>query len=303
MFYDQCLPLLKYLKTKRDGDNGYSEFPDYQLFYINENSWDFLDEDYLMESLKELSKSDGLYKVPCNGFLPYENVALEFENVIYFYSATKNEISGKGWSPDKEIELINLLIVEKKNSRFLSQLRGLINGSLTADKPFEIPLAQYELDGDNAVYLGANVNLDECNFKLGGDFPDHVDNKLAFHFYNYRGLLIISKLINFLSCKNIKVVENEPSKILNKSRVKKGKLPFVSYKTLELSPVGKTKKEHESKGLWTNRVHLCRGHSKEYTADKPLFGRYTGRYWWQPAVRGRNRDGVVMKDYEVKPTA
>jgi len=48
------------------------------------------------------------------------------------------------------------------------------------------------------------------------------------------------------------------------------------------------------------RVHLCRGHFKQYTADHPLLGRHVGLYVWQPHVRGKNKDGVVMKDYNVQ---
>jgi len=51
--------------------------------------------------------------------------------------------------------------------------------------------------------------------------------------------------------------------------------------------------------LTHNRVHMCRGHFKEYTEDHRLFGKYTGLYWWQPYVRGQ-KEGIVIKDYEVK---
>ena len=47
------------------------------------------------------------------------------------------------------------------------------------------------------------------------------------------------------------------------------------------------------------RQHLCRGHLKTYTADKPLFGKHVGRFWWFPHVRGDKKLGVVLKDYEV----
>ncbi len=53
-------------------------------------------------------------------------------------------------------------------------------------------------------------------------------------------------------------------------------------------------------GSYTNRIHLCRGHFKRYTKDKPLFGKYVGLWWWQPSVRGRNKEGIIYKDYELK---
>jgi len=39
---------------------------------------------------------------------------------------------------------------------------------------------------------------------------------------------------------------------------------------------------------------------KEYTQEHPLFGKLTGLYWWQPHVRGQNKEGIVMKDYAIK---
>jgi hypothetical protein len=45
------------------------------------------------------------------------------------------------------------------------------------------------------------------------------------------------------------------------------------------------------------RAHLVRGHFKVYTDDAPLFGQFTGRYWWTPHVRGDESKGVVEKDY------
>ena len=111
---------------------------------------------------------------------------------------------------------------------------------------------------------------------------------------------MLDRFLKFLNCKNIGTIDNEPPVKLNKSRVKKGKQPIFTYKTLVIKPTGKRQQSLAAQGLWENRIHLCRGHFKEYTADKPLFGRFAGRYWWQPSVRGRNTQGVVMKDYEVK---
>jgi len=47
-------------------------------------------------------------------------------------------------------------------------------------------------------------------------------------------------------------------------------------------------------------AHLARGHFKTFTAEAPLFGKYSGRFWWMPQVRGSKERGVVLKDYEVR---
>lgn len=41
-----------------------------------------------------------------------------------------------------------------------------------------------------------------------------------------------------------------------------------------------------------------RGHL-HYTADKPLFGRVTGRIWWNAYERGNPEHGVIHKSYVI----
>jgi hypothetical protein len=113
-------------------------------------------------------------------------------------------------------------------------------------------------------------------------------------------LTILNIALLLLSCKNIETKLSVPPAALNKKRQKRGKQPLFSYHTLVIKPVGK--QQHSiPQDLWHNRIHLARGHFKEYTTDAPLFGKITGRFWWQPQVRGRNRDGMIMKDYIVEP--
>jgi len=103
-----------------------------------------------------------------------------------------------------------------------------------------------------------------------------------------------------LNCKNITTIDNPPPEKLNKKRIRNGKQPLFTYKTLILKPSSKKQETQEAQGLWENRVHLCRGHFKTYTDKNPLFGSHTGRYWWQPVVRGNKEKGIVMKDYEIR---
>lgn len=105
---------------------------------------------------------------------------------------------------------------------------------------------------------------------------------------------------NLLSCKNIEALPHPPPAKLNKKRRKRGKTEIFTYHTLVIKPTTKRQVESQSKGLWSNRIHLCRGHFKEFTEEKPLFGKATGRFWWQPSVRGKNKEGVVIKDYRVR---
>lgn len=109
-------------------------------------------------------------------------------------------------------------------------------------------------------------------------------------------------LFDALSCKNVSLTPVDPPAKLNKKRIKKGKQPLYRYHVLTVDLDKGRKQSGVGRGanLGTMPVHLCRGHFKEYTDEKPLFGRITGRFWWQPCARGKAENGVVMKDYELK---
>jgi hypothetical protein len=106
-----------------------------------------------------------------------------------------------------------------------------------------------------------------------------------------------------LNCKNVVSEDNPPPAKLNRKRNKNGKQELFIYKTLKLVLPSESKEsgEYLPSGIKV-KIHLCRGHFKTYTKDSPLFGRYTGLYWWQPHVRGDKKKGMVVKDYEIKTT-
>jgi len=107
-------------------------------------------------------------------------------------------------------------------------------------------------------------------------------------------------LLKLLACKNIQTEKIKAPEALNKKRRKNGKQEIFDYHVLNVVVPSKKRGYREStEPLSHNRVHLCRGHFKEYTAEHPLFGHLIGLYWWQPHVRGQNKDGIVVKDYNV----
>lgn len=48
------------------------------------------------------------------------------------------------------------------------------------------------------------------------------------------------------------------------------------------------------------RLHIARGHFKDFREGKGLFGKHCGLYWWDEQVRGVRERGQVKKDYEVR---
>lgn len=114
---------------------------------------------------------------------------------------------------------------------------------------------------------------------------------------------IVHAVLTVLECKNVYTKTIVPSDKINKKRRLKNKLPLLDYKILVVNCGTTIKKYISSKnqsyqGLF--RVHLCRGHFKEYTKENPLFGKYIGKFWWQPMVRGEKKRGIINKDYSLK---
>lgn len=104
-----------------------------------------------------------------------------------------------------------------------------------------------------------------------------------------------------LNCKNVSADLVEADMRLQAARRKRGKLPIFSYRTItiQLGKEGRRMNISKLEPLEHNRIHLCRGHFKHYTEERPLMGRHIGLFWWVPQVRGQNKDGIIVKDYLV----
>lgn len=118
-------------------------------------------------------------------------------------------------------------------------------------------------------------------------------------------LTFLQGAILLLNCKNIVSESVMPPERLNRKRIMGGKSPLFEYKVLKirLPKGGRKNQKGNIDSLYHNRIHICRGHFKEYTKDNPLMGRHVGLFWWAPHVRGQNTDGIVVKDYNVEVTA
>jgi hypothetical protein len=163
------------------------------------------------------------------------------------------------------------------------------------------------------IQLSKTENLTLRRF--GVDFSELNESKVNIAVYEMKNGLrmkmskesekVVLATLNFFlylfSCKNISTKTHHPPKRLNKKRIKSGRPPVIQHKTLQITlpsnALRSTSNKHAS-GIMP--FHLCRGHFKTYTKEKPLFGHIVGRYWWQPQARGRKKVGVVTKDYDVK---
>lgn len=125
--------------------------------------------------------------------------------------------------------------------------------------------------------------------------------------YDREMMLFIDAVIfalNLMNCKNIKYIPYDPNKALSRQvrrhREREKHEPYSKYKILEIQPIkeraltnGRPKQEPRN----NHRLHTVRGHFKTYTTEKPLFGKYTGTYWWGNCVKGNPEIGSIEKDY------
>jgi hypothetical protein len=149
---------------------------------------------------------------------------------------------------------------------------------------------------------GQYIEFDAPDCMIYNDMDEIQRNVLKMNIL--KDTSFIFAMLRLFSCKNITTETVQPPEKLNIKRRKNGKQELFSYHVLNVTlPSQKQGYREKTDPNYHVRVHLCRGHFKEYTNEHPLFGSLTGRYWWQPHVRGQNHNGVVMKDYEVKQRA
>lgn len=147
---------------------------------------------------------------------------------------------------------------------------------------------RYE-DGEWQLYIAKDIS---------SEYSAYVENA------SYGFVANTMFLLQLLNTRNIVTKCKIPPEKLNKKRIKHHHTPYEKYYILEVVK-GVPKTKHMGDVPWDYKspadvaFHMCRGHFKTYTEDAPLFGKYTGTFWWQPQARGKKESGVITKDYSV----
>lgn len=112
----------------------------------------------------------------------------------------------------------------------------------------------------------------------------------------------LNVFLMILNCQNV-ITEVKSTIKKQKKKTSKHKSRGVTYKVLKFklpksSKLYKDKKQTDN--ITTMPLHLCSGHFKTYTEDRPLFGKVVGRWWWNNYMRGSKEYGEVKKDYHAQ---
>lgn len=151
------------------------------------------------------------------------------------------------------------------------------------------------LDETGRVIQGLNSCIsaisEESLAQLQADDGDLFSDMLPFMFS-----------LSLSHCKNVTARDNVLPAAVLKKRQKNGQQAIV-FRTLDIKPMRQQIKRTTEGGKSDSKraMHFIRGHMKTFSADKPLFGKHTGTYWWSLNVRGDEAEGTVQKDYRVQP--
>lgn len=101
--------------------------------------------------------------------------------------------------------------------------------------------------------------------------------------------------LNLMHCKNVETIRApEPSKKAKKRQRERGMQ--VRYSTIHIDGMSKRYRTHGRRGQGV-ALHLRRGHFRTYTEDAPLFGKWTGTWWWSPTLVGNKQHGVIKSEH------
>lgn len=107
--------------------------------------------------------------------------------------------------------------------------------------------------------------------------------------------------ISLMHTRNVTAEPVEPNPRVSARFAKRHGRPLTRHHVLIIDPMKKVLESEgnaSGKGL-SHAVHTCRGHFKRYGEDAPLFGRYTGTWWWAEQRRGNPALGEVTHSYRV----
>ena len=242
---------------------GYKKIKDTITFFIDENLSDFLTGVNL--ETKQLSK------------MPYDNVFLQFKTLGLWFTESPVVVASPTMNPSNTYTLLCTFL---QSSDVLPKIPKGATGYLP-----------------NGFYL--SFELDKPGFimepfgKIENITDDEVE-KMAISM-----AFAVKQFTDILKCKNIKTTKIIPKKS-KKTKKYNRERPLSMYHILQIEDKNSAKGTgKETEYGWSNRVHLCRGHIKTYTAEKPLFGHYVGNVWCPPHARGNKKLGIINKDYKI----
>lgn len=202
---------------------------------------------------------------------------------------TEYKTTKQGWSPS----MVSALVSLRKNFCYFQEAIDHYKNIGYQE------LSDYLSVTDNYITTIDNYGFDISS--VDGMTDDDYDNdtKFLIHDLNYA----IFPYIYLLNTRNIPMKETRTIRSYKFSSNYKMKNPPVIYKTINLKfPLERSTNNpsHNTSGESTHhkKFHVCMGHVKHYTEERPLFGHYSGPVWCPPHTRGNIEQGSIVNNYK-----
>ena len=147
------------------------------------------------------------------------------------------------------------------------------------------------------------VNNMICNIKSFDPLTGVIrTDENGFVYYSAYPMLLA---FSFANTKNVETITVSPSHKLNRARCKRGKVPHVSYKVINVLPFGKIHSQQQRQVRETDMLplHIRAGHFARYGpmyGKGLLFGKHEGMYWIPQTLVGDSKYGVAVHDYSME---
>lgn len=162
-----------------------------------------------------------------------------------------------------------------------------------------------------ACFVGLNKNGDLHDASTGtlqfyGEVKQFIESSYEIsaidHAQGYVDMVLSVLLL--MGCKNVEIEKRDPDR--KQTRLAEKRFGPVShgyrYHVLVCRPSFNSSGSSSSIELGTTPLHLCRGHFAEYGPEfnkGMLFGKYSGRFYIPPHMKGDKKNGIVEKDYSI----
>lgn len=110
--------------------------------------------------------------------------------------------------------------------------------------------------------------------------------------------------MSLMHCRNVRLQEHAPAPKVAKKAAQRHGRPPVTYSTIVVDPMLQVLRGEGGMGQHglARALHICRGHFRTYSEDRPLFGvpgRH-GTFWTPQHVRGTQDAGAVVGIYKIR---
>lgn len=107
---------------------------------------------------------------------------------------------------------------------------------------------------------------------------------------------ILGFAFTFAHCKNVEKIDSTNELQPTAKIMRRLSLPSMKRYTLKID--GAETGRGVASGVGRSPAyHLCRGHFANYTPERPLFGKLTGKFWIPAHTKGNRKSGSVEKNY------